>query len=224
MAGARNWKAYWTSSVRRFVRGRVVEVGAGLGANLAFLAGADSTSWTWIEPDPGMARALRTRAAEFTGAPRPTVVEGTLAALAPDARADTVLYIDVLEHIADDRGELARAAAILAPGGNLVVLCPAFDAAFSAFDAAIGHLRRYTRGALRALTPPHCAVVAAFYLDSLGLALSLANRLLLREAMPGPRQIAFWDRVVVPASRAIDPLVGRGIGRSVVVVWRRAED
>jgi hypothetical protein len=58
-------------------------------------------------------------------------------------------------------------------------------------------------------------------LDSAGLLASLANRLLLRSAMPSPEQIAFWDRVLVPISRVLDTLFGRRLGKTVVAVWSR---
>ena len=71
-------------------------------------------------------------------------ITGTLASLDPEVKADTILYIDVMEHIAGDRQEMADAAARLRPGGHLIVLSPAHQWLFSPFDEAIGHYRRYT--------------------------------------------------------------------------------
>jgi hypothetical protein len=64
--------------------------------------------------------------------------------------------------------------------------------------------------------------VEAFYLDAVGMAASMANRLLLRASMPTQGQILFWDRVLVPASRVIDPLLARSVGKSVVAIWTLA--
>ena len=61
------------------------------------------------------------------------------------------------------------------------------------------------------------------YLDSAGMLASAANRMLLKSAMPTERQILTWDRLLVPASRAIDPLFAGRVGKSVLGVWRRAE-
>jgi hypothetical protein len=63
--------------------------------------------------------------------------------------------------------------------------------------------------------------VKLIYLDPVGLLASLANRVLLRSPMPTRRQIAVWDRLLVPASRAIDPILGGAVGKSVFAVWRR---
>jgi hypothetical protein len=150
------------------------------------------------------------------------VVVGTLEDASVSSEPfDTILYVDVLEHIEDDRGELALAARLLKPGGHLVVLSPAHRWLYTAFDSVIGHHRRYTRADLRAITPTGLALVRLDYLDSVGLLASLGNRLLLRQALPTPGQIALWDRVLVRLSTRLDPLFGNRLGKSVLGVWRR---
>ena len=64
---------------------------------------------------------------------------------------------------------------------------PAFQAVFSPFDAAIGHYRRYDRKELLALTPPPLKAAKSFYLDSLGLMLSVVNRFVTRRSSSGWR-------------------------------------
>jgi 2-polyprenyl-3-methyl-5-hydroxy-6-metoxy-1,4-benzoquinol methylase len=146
---------------------------------------------------------------------------GVLADLPDEPGFDAILYLDVLEHIADDRRELAGAARRLVPGGHVVVLAPAHGALYSEFDAQVGHHRRYDKGSLRALGPAGVTLVALRYLDSVGLLASLANRLLLRQALPTARQIAFWDCVMIPASRVLDRVALGALGKSVLAVWRR---
>jgi len=58
-------------------------------------------------------------------------------------------------------------------------------------------------------------------LDSAGFFASLANKMLLRRAMPTAAQIGFWDRVLVTLSRVLDRLTGFRFGKTVVVVWGR---
>ena len=150
------------------------------------------------------------------------VLNGTLADIAEEPRFDTILYVDVLEHIEDDRAELERAAGQLKPGGRLVVLSPAHAWLFSPFDKAIGHLRRYRLGDQVTLAPPGMALIAARYLDSVGILASLANKLWLRSSMPTLRQILIWDRLMVPLSRLFDRLTFGRLGKSVLFVWRKA--
>jgi hypothetical protein len=132
---------------------------------------------------------------------------------------DSVVYADVLEHIEEDGEEVLAASRLLRAGGHLVVMVPAHQWLYSPFDARVGHYRRYSRKRLIGLTPAGFRVVQFKYLDSAGLALSAANRLLLRSGMPSRNQVALWDRVFVEASKVVDPLFGFRFGKSCVVVW-----
>jgi SAM-dependent methyltransferase len=147
---------------------------------------------------------------------------GTIEDLPADAKYDAILYIDVLEHIEDDRSEMARAAARLNPGGALIVLAPAHPFLFTPFDRAIGHFRRYTRASMRQAAPATLSLEKLVYLDAAGMLASAANRILLRSAMPTERQILTWDRLLVPVSRLIDPIFAGCVGKSVLGVWRKA--
>jgi 2-polyprenyl-3-methyl-5-hydroxy-6-metoxy-1,4-benzoquinol methylase len=209
---ARNWKAYWRAAIADFVRGDVLEVGAGIGANTLTLAGLKYDRWTCLEPDAALAARI-----VLPPGGRHYVVAGTIENLQPEAKFDAILYIDVLEHIEDDRAEIARATARLKSGGTLIVLAPAHPFLFTPFDAAIGHFRRYTRASLQATLRLETFV----YLDAAGLLASAANRLLLRRSMPKAWQILAWDRFLVPVSRVIDPLLAGRVGKSVLAIWRK---
>ncbi|MEL6063912.1 MULTISPECIES: methyltransferase domain-containing protein [unclassified Methylobacterium] len=221
-AAARNWKRYWSDAIAPFVGGRVLDVGAGLGATADIFAKRTGIeAWTCLEPDGRFAAHLAARIASGGLPARTRARRGTLRDLDPAERFETILYIDVLEHIRDDQGELARAAGRLAPGGHLVVLSPAHPVLFSPFDGAIGHERRYTRASLRAAAPEGLRPVRLDYRDAAGFAASLGNRLLLRSAMPTPAQIAAWDRLLVPISRHLDAWLGFRAGKSVLGIWTR---
>jgi SAM-dependent methyltransferase len=221
-AAAKNWKAYLAQTLGRFIAGRVLEVGAGIGSNTAWLHNGTVREWTCLDPDPDFARRIAQRVASGGLPPSCAVVAGTIAGVGSAARFDTILYLDVLEHIAEDKAELAGAARLLAEGGILLVLAPAHRFLYSPFDAAIGHCRRYDRKSLRALTPPDCRLETLLMLDCAGFLASLANRLMLRMALPSERQIAVWDRLFVPSSRLLDPATRHKFGKTVVAVWRRS--
>lgn len=217
-AHAQQWKAYYKNLIAPFFGRRVLEVGAGLGATTIALCDGTQDEWICLEPDPDLLAQLCSQPLPVCCRPQP----GFVTTLASDARFDSILYIDVLEHIADDRAELELASRHLAPGGKLIVLSPAYQFLFSPFDKSIGHYRRYTRSTLSALTPLGCRLVELRYLDSFGLFTSLANRLFLRQPLPTYAQILFWDRWLVPISRLIDPLMGFRFGRSIVGIWEEA--
>ncbi len=220
-AQAENWKRYYARFLRRYVAGRVLEVGAGIGGTTRTLMDAKATDWTCLEPDAQMAAQIAAQIERGELPPICTARQGALGELAPEERFDTILYIDVLEHIEDDRGEVQRATQRLAAGGHLVVLAPAHGYLFSPFDQAVGHFRRYDRPGLLALGTAELEPVAARYFDSVGMLASLANRTLLKASNPSRSQIRLWDRVMVPCSRLLDPLLAHSLGKTVVVVWRK---
>jgi SAM-dependent methyltransferase len=217
-----NWKHYYASQVRAAIRGDTLEVGAGLGGTTRFLCDGTQRSWTCLEPDGSLLERLR---ASLAATPLPVpcrLQQGTVADLPATDAFDTVLYIDVLEHIEDDGGELERSGRHLRRGGRIVMLAPAHDFLFSAFDRAIGHYRRYSKARVQQITPANLRLLSAFYLDSAGMLASLANRLFLRSASPTFAQIRVWDSRLVPLSRLIDPMTGRRFGKSIVAIWTTA--
>jgi SAM-dependent methyltransferase len=219
-ATAMQWKRYVRDRLTPHIKGRTLEVGAGIGAFTEVLAPIAPDGWCCLEPDASLVAQIERRREAGRVPATASVICGTLSDLPEDSTYDTIMYLDVIEHIADDAEEAAHAAARLSRGGCLIVLAPAFQSVYSPFDAAIGHHRRYTSTTLERIRPTNLRTLAAYYMDAPGLVLSLANRLLLRSAAPKPGQIAFWDSRIVPMARWLDPLVGRTFGRSVVAIWQ----
>lgn len=217
-AEALSWKKYYGAALKPYLRGVVVEVGAGIGATTSVLCDGTENLWLCLEPDLALLRRARRRR-DLPACCR--FVAGDSSALAPTARVDAILYIDVLEHIERDEDELWSVLPALAAGGHVLVVAPAHQYLYTPFDLAIGHHRRYDRASLRAVVPDGLEIIRLCYMDSVGFFASLANRLLLREANPSYAQIRFWDRVLVPPSRLVDPLLGYRFGKSVLGIFRR---
>jgi SAM-dependent methyltransferase len=218
---AHNWKSYLSGRIRPFLAGDVLEVGAGIGANTPFLDPGGTSRWVCLEPDRAMAAKLRLNLGQTNASRQFEVVCGPVQCLKASPQFDTVVYIDVLEHIENDREELNAAGSLLRAGGRLVVLSPAHQFLFSPFDAAIGHCRRYDRRMLRRISPAGLRLEQLWYLDSVGLLLSFANRQFLRQSVPTKAQIRFWDRYIVPASKVLDRCLFGTVGKSIVGIWRR---
>ena len=220
-AAAWNWKSYWSQQIRPFLRGDILEVGAGIGSNTRFLdPNGGSGPWVCLEPDPKLIGQLVNSLRETEPRRAYEAVCGTLKESLADQQFDTIIYIDVLEHIDKDREELHRAASHLRPGGHLIVLSPAHQRLFSPFDAAIRHFRRYNRSMLQRISPASLRLERMRYLDCAGLVLSVANMLLLRQSMPTKAQLRFWDHWIVPISRVLDKLLLYSVGKTIIAVWR----
>lgn len=222
-AAATRWKRYLRAQIGPYLRGDVLEVGAGIGGTTDVLLAGTAQSWTCLEPDADLhtqlARALPGYAAREGVATQ--AVRGIVADLPAVAAFDCMLYVDVLEHIEEDRAELAGAAARTRAGGTIVVMSPAHQSLYSPFDEHVGHCRRYDRQRLLDIAPPGTQVERVRYLDAVGLLASLANRWLLRASLPTAGQIETWDKLLVPCSRILDPLLAYRAGKSVLAVYRK---
>jgi len=149
---ASNWKSYWASIAAPYVRGQVLEVGAGTGGSIPLLA-ANASDWLCLEPDPPLGAQLREKIAAGALPPQCRLELSTLQGLAPGVEFDAILYADVMEHVRDDEAEARLAADRLAPGGALIILAPAHQFPFSPFDKAVDHYRRYSKRSLSAIVP-----------------------------------------------------------------------
>src|SRR5262249_2632176 len=151
--------------IRDHLGADVLEVGAGLGATTRILCTGTHQRWVCLEPDAQLAATcqLAIAAGELPGCCQTRI--GTLLDLHGTEQFDSILYIDVLEHIQEDRAELDRAAQRLKSNGKLIVLSPAHQWLFSPFDQSIGHYRRYNKRMLAEVAPPALRQVRLWYLD-----------------------------------------------------------
>ena len=218
---ATNWKAYYGAKLKPYLKNRVLEVGAGIGGTTVSLCDGSQADWLCVEPDASLAKEITHLLEEKKLPSYCRLHVGTLADLPKEALFECIIYIDVIEHIQDDKAELAMAYQHLAPNGVLVVLVPAYQWLYSPFDKAIGHYRRYTRPSLLRVMPPQSKILHAWYLDSVGVLASSANKLLLKQSDPTVKQIKFWDTMMVPVSRVTDKIVGHSFGKSVLAIVQK---
>lgn len=222
-SNAMQWKKYFSSKICRYLKGDVLEVGAGIGGVLNILYSSEFSSWTCLEPDAENVKKLGTVVGNNDRLSNVKILLGTTRDLKRTDLYDTILYVDVLEHIQNDKDEMFRIQKHLTGGGNLIILAPALNCLYSEFDKSIGHYRRYDKKGLQEILPEKLHAIEMFYLDSLGVFLSLANKLILKNRLPTPGQIKFWDNLVVPCSIILDKVIRYRIGKTIVGVFGKGE-
>jgi SAM-dependent methyltransferase len=208
-----------------YLTGSVLEVGAGTGTITRKLAERyPDLHVVALEPARNVFRDLASFAAIT---PNVTALRQTLAEMGePQGEGfDAVFYLNVLEHIADDAGELVAAANTLRPGGALLVFGPALPWLYSELDYKAGHYRRYSVDGLRKLVEQAgLRVVTARYFDALGvLPYWVVYRLLRRDSISGTSMWGY-DRVIVPVSRLLQRAApARLAGKNVILVARKPD-
>jgi len=193
MAAAKNYTAWLLDRARPYLGRTVLDLGAGIGTFSEVLS--SEVDVVALEPDPRLAHFLRERAA---GNPRLRVVDGGAELLATmDERFDSILCLNVLEHIPEEAETLAGCFARLEAGGHLLLLVPAHASLFGAVDEVGGHVRRYDPRHLRdALGRAGFEIVELRHVNPVGaLGWLVFSKLLRRGQVPrGP--LASYDRLV----------------------------
>ena len=218
---ALNWKTYFSSILKPFIGNYVLEVGSGIGATTTLLNDGHTKQWMLLEPDEQLNKILQAKIDSNPHFANCILKKATIHDLNSDENFDTIIYIDVLEHIKDDKEEMQRAASLLKPNGHLLILSPAYEFLFSPFDKAIGHYRRYNSSTLTAVIPSQLKKLSIRYLDSVGYFASLANKLALKQNYPTEKQIRIWDRWMIPVSKVTDKIFFHSFGKSILGIWRK---
>ena len=140
-----------------------------------------------------------------------------------DRQYDVIFTSNVLEHIEDDAAALTELRQRLADGGTLLVYVPAFDLLWTRMDDKIGHHRRYTRGELVSkLERTGYTVRQSRYCDPVGFVLALAFRLIgSKDGEPSSKSLRLFDRILLPFTKAFDPMFSRLLGKNIFVVAQK---
>jgi phospholipid N-methyltransferase len=220
-SNAINWKSYWSRSISEYLGDSILEVGAGIGSNTEVLFSKKIKKWVAIEPDSNFCSVINTKIKSGILSKNIEVINTTLSKLNSIHCFDTILYIDVLEHIENDFEELINAQSHLSADGHIVVVAPAHNFLFTPFDKKIGHFRRYNKKMLRDILPSNCYIAELKYLDSVGMLASIANKLILKSETPKVSQVILWDRYMVRASMFLDRFFGFLVGKSIIYVIKK---
>jgi SAM-dependent methyltransferase len=202
------------------VRGRVLEVGAGTGQiSEQLLRQTTLRSLTAIEPMAAHAALYRARL------PGLELIEGTIDDLPPGEAVDTIVSVNVLEHIRDDARELRSYRRLLAArAGHLCLYVPARAELYATIDRALGHHRRYQRPALRALlVSAGFEVIRLDYFNLAGYVGWLLSFRLLKRRRFDALALRLFDRRLFRVTHALERWVGRPpIGQGLLAVCKAA--
>lgn len=224
MDEARNYHRWILRVFEPFLGAHLVEVGAGVGSFSKLILGRhDCQSLSLVEPSRTQYEQLAIHAQSLVTRTRLEVYNTTFAEAAPIIKAqqapDSVIYINVLEHIADDEAELATIRQTLSNGGHALIFVPAMPWLYGAFDRHVGHFRRYKKSDLEEkLRRAGFEIVKTIYFDFVGIAPWLVKYCLLRSQNMEPGAIRLYDRLVVPVVSRMELRLPPPIGKNLLAI------
>ena len=222
MSEARTYQAHVFGLVRPHVGLRVLEVGCGIGTMTKQLLDV-AHQVVCIEPNLNCAaRAREALGGDDRVAIRVCHLEECNRVELHQQRFDTVVCVNVLEHIHDDVHALTLFRDVVAgTGGRVLVFVPAVQRIYSQHDAALGHHRRYSRRTLRAaFTAAGLDIVAMRYTNPIGLLGWMYNLYVSGNTEHTPSQVGLFDRFVAPWALPLERVVPPPIGLSLFAVGR----
>jgi len=218
-----NYHRWILALMKPYLGKHLVEVGAGTGAFSELLLETAPETLALIEPSAmfeTLQENLENRDSAVTEIRAfPNIFAEVAAEIETEQSPDSIIYINVLEHIEDDRQELEIIHRTLREKGRVFVFVPALPALFSEFDKQIGHFRRYRKRELaEKFRAAGFRILLSRYFDAAGILPWLIKYRLLKSLTMESGAVHLYDKFVVPVAKPIESLLPLPLGKNLLFV------
>ncbi|MBK9283204.1 MAG: class I SAM-dependent methyltransferase [Sphingobacteriaceae bacterium] len=139
---------------------------------------------------------------------------------------DSIICVNVLEHVPDHKAGLNNMINLLKPGGHLLLYVPSFMHLYNDLDKLAGHLRRYTKKDVENLIQdnPNCKIIVNEYFNPVGAFGWWINKFKKHKNINSKNvnnQVIFFDKFVVPFSKFFNPLFKQFWGQSLYCIIQK---
>ncbi|MFN2532125.1 MAG: class I SAM-dependent methyltransferase [Pyrinomonadaceae bacterium] len=227
MNNARNYHKWILSAFKSYLASHVVEVGAGVGSfSELILAHHTPQTFSLVEPSAHTYEELCVRIKQFQTDSKTVAYHGTfrdvVGKICKAQSPDTVIYVNVLEHVEDDIAELDAVHDALTAGGHVLIFVPALPWLYGSFDKMVGHFRRYRKSELEhKLRKAGFKIVHSRYFDFAGVIPWWIKYRILQESTMEPGAVKFYDQFIVPSMRRVETLMPVLIGKNLIAVGKK---
>ena len=211
------WRKYIFWNIKNYIKGFTLEVGAGIGSFTSnYKSLASNITLSEIDTDnlDFVKEKFKTENFNFTSDYTKNI----------NKNFDTIMYLNVLEHIKEDDKEILDAFEKLNPNGYLIILVPAHNKLYSKFDKAIGHYRRYDISFFKNIKLQKSKLVKLCFLDSAGYFLYYLNKIFFKEEVyPSKIKILIWDKIFTPFTFFLDKILMNKVGKNILYVIQKLD-
>lgn len=211
--------------MKKYLGEKVLEVGAGAGTFSRILIDSGVKELLSLEPSKEMYPYLKdfSKTASIPMETSNSYLEDVKAQI-KTGKFNSAVYINVFEHIEDDRAELAHLYEILPKGAHICIFVPANPFLMSKFDKSIGHYRRYTKKELeQKVKEAGFTVELSRKFDFIGVVPWFINFTLLGSTKMQPGAAKTYDKFVVPVARKIESVSQPFFGKNVLLVAKKTK-
>ncbi len=209
------WRKYVYLLIRKYLKEVILEVGAGIGSfTYNYKDNFEDITLTDLDKENITELSKRFEKSKIK-------ITGELT-LNIKKKFNTIMYMNVLEHIKEDEEEIKIALEKLNLNGHLIILVPAHNELYTKFDKEIGHHRRYDISFFKNLKLGKCELKELYYLDCMGYFLYYLNKVFFKEEKyPSKFKIFIWDKFFTPFSIIFDKLLNYKHGKNVLCVIKK---
>ena len=213
---AKNWRKYQFKNILKYINSSVLEIGPGTGHNVQYYKNRASQI-TLLETNKNLANSLKSKFDED----KKIIVLNTDIHI-QEKTFDTIMYMDVLEHIEDDKKEVNKALKHLNSGGNLIFFVPAYQFLYSDFDKSIGHIKRYNKQFFLSFKEnENISIVELKYFDSIGFFFAVLNKLFNKNKKESiGLGVKIWDKLMF-LSIIMDLIFLNKFGKSLFCIMKK---
>ena len=220
MSVAQNYQTWVLDELKPYLGDYVAEVGAGMGNFSQFLLETNLKNLVTFEPSDNMYSLLEKK---FENKSNVDTIKSFFEDQSDNYinAFDSVCYINVLEHIEDDKSALSHAYKTLKPKGHLLIFVPALSFLYSNLDKKVGHYRRYSKKELVS-----CATAAGFsiknvkYFDIAGIIPWYIAFVLLKQTTT-EGNVSLYDKLIVPIMRKVENIMTPMIGKNLILIGQK---
>lgn len=220
MSFAENYHKWIIDEFKPYFGAKVAEVGAGTGNFSKLLIDSQIRRLVTFEPSKNMYPLIQKRLAEYNKVKTINQFFGN-EYQNYEKSFDSIVYVNVLEHIKDDKKEVSYVYQALRKGGHILIFAPALSLLYTDFDRKLGHFRRYKKQSLiKLIQGAGFSVIKAKYFDFVGIIPWYVVFVLLKQSLTGGN-VSMYDRLVVPVMRKIEGIIAPPIGKNLLLIGRK---
>ncbi len=221
MYNARNYRKWIFDNIKDFVGERIVEIGGGIGSFSEFFLNKELL--IILDIHDGCIEYLKKK---FDGKKNIFIkkydISKSIDSFILKNKPDTIICINVLEHIKNDVEAVHNMFRLLRNEGIVVIYVPAYNWLYGDIDRLVGHYRRYSKNSIKRLfEEAGFKTIKIKYMNSIGILGWFINNRLLRRREESLRQVLFYDKYIIPFVKKIEGKISVPFGLSILAIAKK---